>query len=141
MSSSPRASDVFASPPRGNELQKINQFYDTVVECVNHLEQKMDENYSSCKKALADVREAIDDRRSMAIRGEVHEKMYDVNVVSSAGELRWAWYTDGSSGSIDQGNTIRYGVGARLQNVKHFTQRKFSKLNFTQRKMCKLQQI
>ena len=77
----------------------------------------------------------------MAIRGEVHEKMYDVNVVPSAGELRWAWYTGGSSRSIDQGNTIRYGVGARLQNVKHFTQRKSSKLNFTLRKMSKLQQI
>ena len=46
-----RASDVFASPPKGTELQKINHFYDTVTECVNHLEQKMDENYSSCKKA------------------------------------------------------------------------------------------
>lgn len=91
MNNSARASDVFASPPRGTELQKINHFYDTVVECVNHLENKMDESYSDCKKALADIREAIDEKRSLAIRGDVHDKTYDVNVVSSAGELRWAW--------------------------------------------------
>ena len=106
-----RASDVFASPPKGTELQKINHFYDTVTECVNHLEQKMDESYSSCKKALADLREAIDSRRSLSIRGEINEKAYDVNVVSSSGQLRWAWYTDGSSGTISQGSAVRYGIG------------------------------
>ena len=86
-----RASDIFSSPPRGTELQKINHFYDTIMECINHLEHKMDENYSICKKALTDVRESVNERRSFAIRGEVHEKTYDVNVVSCSGELRWAW--------------------------------------------------
>lgn len=89
MSTAGRASDIFSSPPRGTELQKINQFYDTVTECLDHLERKIDENHSSCKRALADVREALDDRRSLAIRGQVHDSTYDVNVISSEGELRW----------------------------------------------------
>ena len=105
------ASDIFNSPPSGSELSRVHHVYDTMAESINALERRVDEGYLETKKAIGDLRAGLEERRALVVRGEIKEATSEFSVVSSEGELRWSWYTDGSAGRVQNSEITRYGVG------------------------------
>ena len=75
------------------------------------MERRVDEGYLETKKAIGDLRAGLEERRALVVRGEIKEVTSEFSVVSSEGELRWSWYTDGSDGKVQNSEITRYGVG------------------------------
>lgn len=106
------ASDIFNSPPKGTNLCKINADYDCILENLNALAASAETAFSSIMSGIDEVRQAVNERRSLVIRGEVTDETYGLNVSPEEGNLRWIWFTDGSSGKLPDGDTLRFGIGA-----------------------------
>ena len=106
------ASDIFNSPPRGSNLSKVNADYDSILENLNSLAATAEAAFSSIMAGIGEVREAVNERRSLVIRGEVADETYGPNISPEEGNFRWIWFTDGSSGKLPEGDTIRFGIGA-----------------------------
>ena len=102
------ASDIFNSPPKGTNLCKINADYDCILENLNALAASAETAFSSIMSGIDEVRQAVNERRSLVIRGEVTDETYGLNVSPEEGNLRWIWFTDGSSGKLPDGDTLRF---------------------------------
>ena len=105
------ASAVFNSPPRGTNLNKVNADYDSILENLNALAEKAESAFKSIMSGIDDVRESVQERRSLVVRGEVVDETYGLNITPEQGHFRWIWFTDGSSGKLPEGDTIRFGIG------------------------------
>ena len=109
----PAASSCFSSPspPRGTEINRVNDSYDCILATLDNLEREADSAFSKIKEGIEEVREAVKERRSLVIRGEVKDETYGLNIQPEGGSFRWFWFTDGSAGRLPEGDTVRYGCG------------------------------
>ena len=106
------ASDIFNSPPKGTNLSKVNADYDIILENLDALAVRAESAFGSIMSGIDEVRESVNERRSLVIRGEVVDETYGLNISPEEGHFRWIWFTDGSSGKLPEGDTIRFGIGA-----------------------------
>ena len=105
------ASSIFNSPPKGTNLDKVNADYDCILENLNSLADRAETAFKSIMTGIDEVREAVNERRSLVIRGEVEDETHGLNITPEEGNFRWVWFTDGSSGKLPEGDTIRFGIG------------------------------
>ena len=64
--------------------------------------------------AVAEAREAVEQRRHLILRNNVDEDDLDVNVVNDQGDYRLVLFTDASSQIQNNGPLFRYGLGIFL---------------------------
>ena len=64
--------------------------------------------------AVAEAREAVEQRRHLILRNNVDEEDLDVNVINDQGDYRLALFTDASSQVQHNGPHFRYGLGIFL---------------------------
>ena len=88
------ASDIFKSPPRGTNLDKINADYDIIMENLNALALKAESAFNTIMAGIDEVRESVKERRSLVIRGDVADETYGLNIIPEEGHFRWVWFTD-----------------------------------------------
>lgn len=115
MSDSPlRGSDVFASPPsppNQRSRDRINHTYDAIIDSLDELEKQMESSFSQLRARLDDTRSAVEQRRSLVIRGLARDDDYQLTIAPFQGIFRWKWYTDGSSGRLPDGDQLRFAIG------------------------------
>lgn len=63
------ASSIFNSPPKGTNLDKVNADYDCILENLNSLADRAETAFKSIMTGIDEVREAVNERRSLVIRG------------------------------------------------------------------------
>ena len=64
--------------------------------------------------AVAEAREAVEQRRHLILRNNVDEDDLDVNVINDQGDYRLVLFTDASSQIQNNGPLFRYGLGIFL---------------------------
>ena len=92
-----RQSDIFSSPLRGTALDRVNSQFDTISTCLDSLQTKAENSFKEISAAIAEVREAVEERRSFVIRGAIPDNLFDLTIIPENGDFRWCWLVSTSS--------------------------------------------
>ena len=101
-------------PPTGRRRDILNQKYDHISACLDSILSRAEKGLEEVRIAVAEAREAVEQRRHLILRNNVDEDDLDVNVINDQGDYRLALFTDASSQVQHNGPHFRYGLGIFL---------------------------
>ena len=101
-------------PPTGRRRDILNQKYDHIGVCLDAILSRAEKGMEEIRIAVAEAREAVEQRRHLILRNNVDEDDLDVNVVNDQGDYRLVLFTDASSQIQNNGPLFRYGLGIFL---------------------------
>ena len=101
-------------PPTGRRRDILNQKYDHIGVCLDAILSRAEKGMEEIRIAVAEAREAVEQRRHLILRNNVVEDDLDVNVVNDQGDYRLVLFTDASSQVQNNGPHFRYGLGIFL---------------------------
>ena len=101
-------------PPTGRRRDILNQKYDHILVCLDAILSRAERGLEEVRIAVAEAREAVEQRRHLILRNNVDEDDLDVNVVNDRGDYRLVLFTDASSQVQNNGPLFRYGLGIFL---------------------------
>ena len=101
-------------PPTGRRRDILNQKYDHIGVCLDAILSRAEKGMEEIRIAVAEAREAVEQRRHLILRNNVDEDDLDVNVVNDQGDYRLVLFTDASSQVQNNGPLFRYGLGIFL---------------------------
>lgn len=119
-----RLSETFSSPLRGTSLNRVNSQFDAISASLDSLQTKAEGAFKEISAAIAEVREAVEQKRSYVIRGAIPDDTFDLTVVPDDGEFRWCWFTDGSSGVPEASEKRCFAIGGYFgfENPANFSE-------------------
>ena len=92
----------------------LNQKYDHIGVCLDAILSRAEKGMEEIRIAVAEAREAVEQRRHLILRNNVDEDDLDVNVINDQGDYRLVLFTDASSQVQHNGPLFRYGLGIFL---------------------------
>ena len=101
-------------PPTGRRRDILNQKYDHISACLDSILSRAEKGLEEVRIAVAEAREAVEQRRHLILRNNVDEDDLDVNVINDQGDYRLVLFTDASSQVQHNGPHFRYGLGIFL---------------------------
>ena len=101
-------------PPTGRRRDILNQKYDHIGVCLDAILSRAEKGMEEIRIAVAEAREAVEQRRHLILRNNVDEDDLDVNVINDQGDYRLVLFTDASSQVQNNGPLFRYGLGVFL---------------------------
>jgi len=101
-------------PPTGRRRDILNQKYDHISVCLDAILSRAEKGMEEIRIAVAEAREAVEQRRHLILRNNVDEDDLDVNVINDQGDYRLVLFTDASSQVQNNGPLFRYGLGVFL---------------------------
>ena len=101
-------------PPAGRRRDILNQKYDHIGVCLDAILSRAEKGMEEIRIAVAEAREAVEQRRHLILRNNVDEDDLDVNVINDSGDYRLVLFTDASSQVQHNGPLFRYGLGVFL---------------------------
>ena len=101
-------------PPTGRRRDILNQKYDHILVCLDAILSRAERGLEEVRIAVAEAREAVEQRRHLILRNNVDEDDLDVNVVNDQGDYRLVLFSDASSQVQNNGPLFRYGLGIFL---------------------------
>ena len=101
-------------PPTGRRRDILNQKYDHIGVCLDAILSRAEKGMEEIRIAVAEAREAVEQRRHLILRNNVDEDDLDVNIVNDRGDYRLVLFTDASSQVQNNGPLFRYGLGIFL---------------------------
>ena len=101
-------------PPAGRRRDILNQKYDHIGACLDAILSRAEKGLEEIRIAVAEAREAVEQRRHLILRNNVDEDDLDVNVINDQGDYRLVLFTDASSQVQHNGPHFRYGLGIFL---------------------------
>ena len=101
-------------PPAGRRRDILNQKYDHIGVCLDAILSRAEKGLEEVRIAVAEAREAVEQRRHLILRNNVDEDDLDVNVINDQGDYRLVLFTDASSQVQNNGPLFRYGLGVFL---------------------------
>ena len=101
-------------PPAGRRRDILNQKYDHIGACLDAILSRAEKGMEEIRIAVAEAREAVEQRRHLILRNNVDEDDLDVNVINDQGDYRLVLFTDASSQVQHNGPHFRYGLGIFL---------------------------
>ena len=101
-------------PPAGRRRDILNQKYDHIGVCLDAILSRAEKGMEEIRIAVAEAREAVEQRRHLILRNNVDEDDLDVNVINDQGDYRLVLFTDASSQVQNNGPLFRYGLGVFL---------------------------
>ena len=101
-------------PPAGRRRDILNQKYDHIGVCLDAILSRAEKGMEEIRIAVAEAREAVEQRRHLILRNNVDEDDLDVNVINDQGDYRLVLFTDASSQVQHNGPLFRYGLGIFL---------------------------
>ena len=108
-------------PPTGRRRDILNQKYDHIGVCLDAILSRAEKGMEEIRIAVAEAKEAVEQRRHLILRNNVDEDDLDVNVINDQGDYRLVLFTDASSQVQNNGPLFRYGLGVflRCQNPEN----------------------
>ena len=101
-------------PPTGRRRDILNQKYDHIGVCLDAILSRAEKGMEEIRIAVAEAKEAVEQRRHLILRNNVDEDDLDVNVINDQGDYRLVLFTDASSQVQNNGPLFRYGLGVFL---------------------------
>ena len=101
-------------PPTGRRRDILNQKYDHIGVCLDAILSRAEKGMEEIRIAVAEAKEAVEQRRHLILRNNVDEDDLDVNIVNNRGDYRLVLFTDASSQVQNNGPLFRYGFGIFL---------------------------
>ena len=101
-------------PPTGRRRDILNQKYDHIGVCLDAILSRAEKGMEEIRIAVAEAKEAVEQRRHLILRNNVDEDDLDVNIVNDRGDYRLVLFTDASSQVQNNGPLFRYGLGIFL---------------------------
>ena len=101
-------------PPTGRRRDILNQKYDHIGVCLDAILSRAEKGMEEIRIAVAEAREAVEQRRHLILRNNVDEDDLDVNVINDQGDYRLVLFRDASSQVQNNGPLFRYGLGVFL---------------------------
>ena len=101
-------------PPIGRRRDILNQKYDHIGVCLDAILSRAEKGMEEIRIAVAEAREAVEQRRHIIFRNNGDEDDLDVNVINDQGDYRLVLFTDASSQVRNNGPLFRYGLGVFL---------------------------
>ena len=75
-------------PPTGRRRDILNQKYDHIGVCLDAILSRAEKGMEEIRIAVAEAKEAVEQRRHLILRNNVDEEDLDVNILNDQGDWR-----------------------------------------------------